>query len=73
MWYGPKSSPAKKTKGAAIAEIFKNHERSGHATIVKVDIGSDDPAFWTALGGGGFNTVQDTWPGGTDEYLLFVT
>lgn len=72
VWYGPKSSPAKKTKGAAIAEILKNHERNGHATIVKVDISNDDPAFWTALGGGSLKTVQDTWPGGTDEYPFIL-
>ena len=47
VWNGPKSTPSKKSKGAAVAEIFKNHERGGHATIVKIE-GNDDATFWAA-------------------------
>ena len=72
VWSGPKSSPAKKSKGSAVAEIFKNHERNGHATIVKVD-GSDDAAFWTALGGGSAKDIQDKWALGTDEYPFLIS
>lgn len=70
VWTGPKSTPAKRSKAAAVAEIFKNHERSGHATIVKLEASFDEPAFWSALGGGSSKNVQDKWPQGTDEYLL---
>eukprot|EP00026_Physarum_polycephalum_P000350 Phypoly_transcript_00350.p1 GENE.Phypoly_transcript_00350~~Phypoly_transcript_00350.p1 ORF type:complete len:1120 (+),score=308.48 Phypoly_transcript_00350:281-3361(+) len=67
VWNGPKSTLAKKSKGSAVAEIFKNHERGGHATVVKIENGADDPAFWAALGGGSAKGVQDKWPLGTDE------
>jgi hypothetical protein len=69
VWNGPKSTLAKKSKGSAVAEIFKNHERSGHATIVKIE-GADDASFWAALGGGSANDVQDKWALGSDEYPL---
>jgi Gelsolin repeat len=70
VWNGPKSSPAKKTKGAAVAEILKNHERNGHATIIKLDASSDDPEFWKALGGGSVKDVPDKWSLGSDEYPI---
>lgn len=72
VWSGSKSSPAKKTKGAALAEILKNHERSGHATIVKVDNAADEAAFWAALGGGNPKEIAEKWPFGTDEYLFKI-
>lgn len=51
VWNGPKSSPAKKTKGAAVAEIIKNHERNGTAVITKLDFTDTDTKFWSTLKG----------------------
>ncbi|GAM17820.1 hypothetical protein SAMD00019534_009950, partial [Acytostelium subglobosum LB1] len=42
VWYGSKSSAAKKSKAVGIAEIIKSHERGGHATIHKIDEGDKD-------------------------------
>eukprot|EP01113_Clastostelium_recurvatum_P046532 TRINITY_DN816_c0_g1_i3.p1 TRINITY_DN816_c0_g1~~TRINITY_DN816_c0_g1_i3.p1 ORF type:complete len:1383 (+),score=561.46 TRINITY_DN816_c0_g1_i3:76-4224(+) len=65
-WMGPKSTAAKKSKGVAVAEILKNHEHAGHATIKKIDQFDDDPEFWKELGGGSKDAVASAEDAGDD-------
>eukprot|EP01114_Cavostelium_apophysatum_P013389 TRINITY_DN3235_c0_g1_i2.p1 TRINITY_DN3235_c0_g1~~TRINITY_DN3235_c0_g1_i2.p1 ORF type:complete len:1475 (-),score=468.43 TRINITY_DN3235_c0_g1_i2:24-4448(-) len=55
MWNGPQSNFKEKHKAAAIAEIFKHHERSSNAKVITIENStSSDPTeenFWELLGG----------------------
>jgi len=63
QWNGSKAGVLEKAKGAEVSQAIEG-EREGKAANRVVDEGSEDEAFWTALGGKG--PIASAAAGGSD-------